>query len=103
MVVRFEVGKIYFTRDSVYDKSGKVVYKKRYWLCVKRNDDTHYVSFRRIVDGVVINTTDSRKVEVFNPARYGFGGPTCERVTIGYGGSGAWRNYHVIYAEDCKN
>lgn len=102
MVLRFEVGRTYYSVDSVWGKDGKVVKKKRYWLCVKRNDRTRYVSFQAIVDGVPISSVESRKSEVYDPRRYGFEGETCERVSIGYGGSGSWRNYHIINASNIK-
>lgn len=71
MVIKFEVGKVYFSTDSVWNKDGKVIKKKRYWLCVKRNDRTRYVSFQAIVDGVPISSVESRKADIMYPERYG--------------------------------
>ena len=101
MVVKFEVGKIYFSVYSVWNKEGKAVQKKKYWLCVKRNDSTKYVSFRRILDGSISSSVESRKARVFTPAfltTKGGESVSFEEISIGYGGSGYWKNHHVIAA-----
>ena len=101
MVVKFEVGKIYFSVYSVWNKEGKAVQKKKYWLCVKRNESTRYVSFRQILDKTISSTVESRKAKVESPAIFSTKdgkSVSFEEITIGYGGSGYWRNYHVIAA-----
>lgn len=98
MVTRFEVGKVYFSRETRYASNGKTLKEvKIKWLCVKRNDSTKYVSFRRIYkDGLVSSITEARKFDL----EYESGRPVAEFVMIGHGGSGAWRNWHYINAKN---
>lgn len=102
MVIKFEVGKVYFSEDAVWKSNGDVGYKKNYYLCVKRNDSTKYVSFKPIYKGQLLNSQESRKAEIDDPRWYGNSGEPCERVSIGYGGSGSWKNWHNIYARNLK-
>lgn len=93
---KFEVGKAYFSFDTMYASDKKTLVKvKKYWLCVKRNDATGYVSFRRISkSGTVFSSQDSRKIEY----EWSNGKKSCEFVKIGSGGSGSWRNWDLIRA-----
>lgn len=107
MVVKFEVGKIYYSVDAVWNKEDKVVSTRRYWLCVKRNDATKYVSFKRVYkDGKVSSSVESRKATVqaspiFVNAATGKS-ESFEKISIGYGGTGYWRNHHVIASVNVK-
>ena len=93
---KFEVGKAYFSFDTRYASDGEtLVTVKKYWLCVKRNDSTGYVSFRRIYkSGNVSSSQESRKVEY----EWNNGKKLYEIVKIGSGGSGSWRNWDLITA-----
>lgn len=93
---KFEVGKAYFSFDTRYASDRETLVKvKKYWLCVKRNDDTGYVSFRRIYKGGSVSSSqESRKVEY----EWSNGKKLFEFVKIGSGGSGSWRNWDLIRA-----
>lgn len=92
---KFEVGKEYFSWETRYSKGGNnLVWNKIIWLCVKRNDSTGYVSFRKYFQGRLMGTQYSRKVEY----EWDNGKKTCEMIKIGYGGNGSWRNWYVIRA-----
>ena len=92
---KFEVGKEYYSWGAKYTKGGNaLVREKTIWLCVKRNDSTGYVSFRKYFQGRLMDTQYSRKVEY----KWDYGKKTCEMIMIGYGGSGSWRNWYVLCA-----
>lgn len=96
MVVKFEVGKVYFSTYFVWNKANQEVKKKKYWLCVKRNP-TGYVSFRQIYsNNTVSGSVDSRKVSTYLHRD----SVASEKVSIGYGGSGYWRDHHLILASN---
>lgn len=99
MVVRFEVGKIYLAPTTRYAKDGKTLkHVDIEWLCVKRNDATGYVSFTRYDKFGGIGKVESRKVKINTwKSKTPF-----EEVMIGYGGSGAWRNWYYLSANNVK-
>ncbi len=94
---KFEVGNAYFSFDTKYASDRETLIKvKKYWLCVKRNDATGYVSFRRVYkNGTVSSSQESRKVDY----EWNNGKKLCEIVKIGSGGSGSWRNWDLIRAD----
>ena len=88
-IPKFEVGKVYYATWGD---------KKRYYLCVKRNERTQYVSFNPILGGRRMGNSDARRIKI------GFkwdksGGKYSEEISIGFGGDGAWRNHYVIRAD----
>lgn len=104
MVIKFQVGKIYWSKEFRYkmvDGKEKVVKVKQYWLCVKRNDRTGYVSFQMILNGTLMGRVESRKIKTAMPNAM-FKGTACEETYIGYGGSGTWRNWHYLNAANVK-
>lgn len=96
---KFEVGKRYYSWEVRYASNGTdLIDKKMYWLCVKRNESTGYVSFRRYFKGKLMSTQYPRKVEY----EWDFGKKVCEKVKIGYGGSGGWRNWFHLRADQTE-
>ena len=93
---KFEVGKAYFSVDTMYASDRETLVKvKKYWLCVKRNDSTGYVSFRKIYkNGTVSSSQESRKVDY----EWSNGKKVCESVKIGSGGRDSWRNWDLLRA-----
>lgn len=107
MIIKFEVGKVYWSREFRYARDGNTLKETRdYWLCVKRNDRTGYVSFSRYYKaGGLSSIVESRKARSYHPYEYQKAGKRdvlVEEISIGYGGSGAWRNHHVIRADQTK-
>lgn len=102
MVKKFEVGKMYYTDDARYIGKGsnqKLGYVRKYWLCVKRNDSTGYVSFKKYLGDNVWSDSYSRKVSYV----YEYGKAITEVVKIGYGGDGMWRNWYSLDARNKKD
>lgn len=101
MVKKFEVGKVYYANTSrwaMVNGKEKIVSVKDYFLCTKRNDATGYVSFTAYYKGV-LTSKYTRKIEM----EYDRGKPTEEFTKIGYGGSGAWRNWYFIRASQKRD
>lgn len=99
-VVRFIPGKVYYCTTTRYASDRETLKQvKIYWLCVKRNDSTGYVSFSRIFKGEISKSRDSRKVDIGSDWETN---EKYEKVKIGYGGEGAWRNWFRISATNVK-
>ena len=100
MVKKFEVGKVYYaytSRWAMVNGKEKVISIKEYYLCVKRNDATGYVSFKRFYkDNSLSSSQVSRKVDF----RYDLGKPVEELVRIGNGGYG---DRHLIFASQKRD
>ena len=99
MVVKFKVGKIYWCNVTRYASDRETLKQvKIRFLCVKRNDATGYVSFQQMYKGRGLGKIESRKVSINVP--FGFTAKEkFEEVSIGYGGSGAWRNWYILTAD----
>lgn len=46
---KFKIGAVYYSTQVRYNKEDKLVEVKVYWKCVKRNPDTGYISFVRLL------------------------------------------------------
>lgn len=93
---KFEVGKVYYSFDTMYARDRETLVKvKKYWACVKRNDSTGYVSFRRVYKGGSLSSSqESRKVDY----EWSNGKKLYEIVKIGSGGRDSWRNWDLLRA-----
>ena len=98
-MIKFEVGKIYWCNDTRYGSDGNTLKQvKIRFLCVKRNDSTGYVSFQRIYKDRSMGKVEARKVSTRVP--FGFTSKEkVEEIMIGWGGSGAWRNWYCLTAD----